>query len=327
MRVYQNKLGIGPGHPLYDYIVSIEERAHYAAEQMYDVSRYAQSTNAKIANWCRTAIMCANLDPIAQPELYSEHHDILVRKMYMQYGYAVEEYVNIEINSGALQPPCGYRISSQESHGSTRPDYVIRRSAGVERDDFQVWLDLTSQKSSRHILKKAGAGWRSKSFVAELFYSPLILSNISMAGNYSIAQRAQLNSAIRRQEMRQRQLTEYMVCCVDKALGKLYSILKRRTGSAQNAISIAQIALIFEKEFKQSLVSIYNHQQIVKGILVEYMAASRTCYHNTVRYILFGFYSSISSKKADAMRYVRDSYVGNNIYVTGEELEQQCAEL
>lgn len=326
MRVYQNKMDIGPGHPLYDYIVSIEERARYAAKQMYDVNRYEQSTNVKIANWCRTAITCANLDPIAQPELYSQYHDMLLRKMYMQYGYAVEEYVNIEINSGALPPPCGYRISTQESHGSTRPDYVIRSSAGAMGDDFQAWLDLTSVHSSGHILGKDGAGWRSKSFVAELFYSPLNLSNISMAGDYSIAQRARLNSAIRRQEMRQRQLTEYMVCCANKALGKLYSILSRVTDAPQNTISMVQIALIFEEEFHKSLMSILNHQQIVKGILVEYMTAPQNYYHTTARYVIFQFYSQIHSNKADAMRYVRDSYVESNIYVTGEELEQCCAE-
>lgn len=208
MRVYHNALDIGPGDCLYDYIESIEKRACFAAGQMYDVNKFEHSANVKIGNWCRTAIECANLDPIAQPELYSEYHDILIRNMYTQYGYAVEEYVNIDINCGALPPPPGYRISTQESHGSTRPDYVIRSNPGTSEGEVQAWLDLTSAQSSGHILRKVGAGWRNTPFVAELFYPSLNLSNISTAGDYSIAQRARLNSAIRKQETQQRQLIE-----------------------------------------------------------------------------------------------------------------------
>lgn len=137
LRVYHNASGIGPGDNLYDYIESIEKRACFAAGQMYDVNRFEHSANVKIGNWCKTAIACANLDPIAQPELYSEYHDILIRNMYTQYGYAVEEYVNIDINGGALPPPPGYRISTQESHGSTRPDYVIRSDPGTSGARFR----------------------------------------------------------------------------------------------------------------------------------------------------------------------------------------------
>lgn len=328
MKVYRNELNIGQGHPLYDYIASIEELARYAAREMYDVRKYEHSDNVKIANWCKTAIMCAELDPINQPELYSEYHDILVRNMYTQYGYAVEECVNIEVQNGSLPPPQGYTISTQETHGDTRPDFVIRCVANTARSDTLAWLDLTSIQSSGHIFQKSGTGWRTTPFVAELFYSPLILSNISMAGDYSIAERAHLNSAIRRQETQQRLLIEHMVRCTNKALGTLYSVLRRITsGDPRNAISRSQIAQVFEKEFHCNLKYFHNHQQIVKGILVEYMTAPQNYYHATARYILFHFYSDIHSRKADAMRYVRDSYVGNGLYVTGEELERRFAEL
>lgn len=325
MRVYRNELQIGPGHILYDYIMSIEERARYAASEMYDVRRYEHCNNAKIANWCQTAIACAELDPIAQPELYSEYHETLVRNMYMQYGSAVEEYVNIEIDNGALPPPMGYRISVQETNGNTRPDYVIRDVAAG--GDTVAWLDLTSRQSVRHIFRKDGVGWRRTPFVAELFYSPLILSNISTAGDYSIAQRAALNSAIRRQEMRQRLLTEHMVRCANKALGRLYSVLKRVTGNPHAVMSAAQIARVFEEEFHCGLLRIYNHQQIVKGILAEYMTAHRNYYHATARYVIFTFYSQIHSCKNDAMRYVRDSYMESGDYVTGEALERFFAQM
>lgn len=325
LRVYHNALGIGPGNALYDYIESIERRACFAAGQMYDINRFEHSANVKIGNWCRTAIACANLDPIAQPELYSEYHDILIRNMYTQYGYAVEEYVNIDINCGALPPPPGYRISTQESHGSTRPDYVIRSSSGTTEGEVQTWLDLTSAQSSGHILRKIGAGWRNTPFVAELFYPSLNLSNISTAGDYSIAQRARLNSAIRRQETQQRLLIEHMVRCANKALGRLYSVLRRVPGNPHSAVNAAQIAGIFEEEFHYDLTRIYNHQQIVKGILVEYMKAPQNYYHATARYVIFNFYSEIQSRKGDAMRYVRDSYTNSNDFIFGEEMDR-CLE-
>lgn len=323
MKIHRNELNIGQGHPLYNYIASIEDLVHYAAREMYDIRKYEHSGNVKIANWCKTAIMCAELDPINQPELYSEYHDILVRNMYTQYGYAVEECVNIEVQNGNLPPPQGYTISTQETHGGTRPDFVIRYVTDAARSGTVAWLDLTSIQSSGHIFQKSGTGWRTTPFVAELFYSPLRLSNIGMAGDYSIAERARFNSAIRKQETQQRLLIEHMVRCTNKALGILYSELSRITsGVPRNAISRLQIAEVFEREFHYNLRCIYNHQQIVKGILVEYMTAPQNYYHAAAKYILFNFYSEIHSRKADAMRYARDSYVGNSPYVTGEELER-----
>lgn len=324
----RNVLNIGQGDPLYDYVESIEKLARYAAREMYDVRKYEHSDNVKISNWCKTAIACAQLDPINQPELYSEQHDILVRNMYTQYGYAVEEYVNIAIQNGNLPPPRGYTISIQETHGSTRPDFVIRNVTNPARGDTPAWLDLTSIKSAGHIDKKLGTGWRKMPFVAELFYSPLNLSNISMAGDYSIAERARLNSAIRRQELQQRQLIGHMVRCTNQALGTLYSELRRITsGDPRNAIGLPHIAEVFEKAFNCDLKHTGNHQQIVKSILAEYMTAPQNYYHATARYVIYYFYSNTRSNKAAAMRYVRDSYVGNGLYVTGEELERRFAEL
>lgn len=161
--------------------------------------------------------------------------------------------------------------------------------------------------------------------MAELFYPALNLSNISTAGDYSIAQRARLNSAIRRQETQQRLLIEHMVRCANKALGRLYSVLRRVPGNPHSAVNAAQIAGIFEEEFHYDLTRIYNHQQIVKGILVEYMKAPQNYYHATARYVIFNFYSEIQSRKGDAMRYVRDSYANSSVYITGEELER-CLE-
>lgn len=321
-------MNIGQGDSLYNYIASIEDLARYASREMYDVKKYAHMDNVKIANWCETAIRCAELDPINQPELYSEQHDILVRNMYTQYGYAVEEYVNIAVQNGNLPPPPGYEISTQETHGDTRPDFVIRRVTDSGKNETLAWLDLTSMQSSGHIRQKRGRGWYTTPFVAELFYSPLILSNISMAGEYSIAERAHLNSAIRRQELQQRQLIGHMVRCTNQALGTLYSEFRRITsGNPRNAIGLPHIAEVFQKAFNCDLEHTGNHQQIVKSILAEYMTAPQNYYHATARYIIYYFYSDTRSNKAAAMRYVRDSYVGNDLYVTGEELERRFAEL
>lgn len=333
MNIYRNELNIGKGHPLYDYITSIEDLARYAAREMYDVKKYAHMGNVKIANWCETAIRCAQLDPINQPELYSEQHDILVRNMYTQYGYAVEEYVNIAVQNKSLPPPRGYTISIQETHGSTRPDFVIGYVTDSGKNETLAWLDLTSIHSSGHIRRKSGTGWQRTPFVAELFYSPLILSNISMAGDYSIAERAHLNSAIRRQELQQRQLIRHMVKCTNDAFGILYPVLKLADDNGRdprNAIGPKKIAEVFEKAFECDLQCIGNHQQIVKSILAEYMTAPQNSYRATARYVIYYFYSDTHSNKAAAMRYVRDSYVKNaqnGPYVTGKELDRFYAGL
>lgn len=344
MRIRSNLPNFGPGDPLYEYIQSIERLAEYAAREMYDVKKYADSRNVKIANWCKTAIMCAELDPIDQPELYSEYHDILVRKMYTQYGYAVEEYVNIAIGNGELSPPQGYAITLQETHGGTRPDFVIRQNDSSGKSTMIAWLDLTSSRSAGHIWQKSGNGWRNMPVVAELYYSPLSLNNVSMAGDHSIAARAHLNSAIRRQEVGQRRLIEHMVNCTNKALGTLCEVLDS-TGNSQQVNpqqmkpqqmkpqqvksqheTRAAIAVLFERMFQHDLMSIHNRQQIVKGILVEYMTSPNNYYHDRARFLLLTVYAEIHSKKSDAMRYVRDSMMVSSPYVTGGAYERCLAE-
>ncbi len=316
MRIHNNTLGIGQGNDLYNYIEAIEELACDAADAMYNIIEFKKLNNIKIHNWCMTAERCATIDPLSNPDLYAEEHDILVRKMYVQYGYAVEEYVNIQIEAGIPPLLAGYEITIQETHGSTRPDFVIKQNTPSGQKTV-AWLDLTSQHSVDHIKNKIGAGWKNTPFVAELFYPPLNLSDISISGNYSIAQRAYLNSAIRRQEMNHRLLIEHMVNCTNKALGKLYGELRRPVNNVNS-----HVAWVFERAFNCDLLRINNHQQIVKGILVEYMTAPRNYYHATARYILFNFYSIIHSRKSAAMAYVRDSYIQKDPYLRGAELDR-----
>lgn len=323
--MYNNALNLSSNDALYNYIVAIEELARTGAKELYDVNRFSGFDNVKIRNWCDTAIRCATLDPIAAPEEYSEEHDTLVRNMYTQYGYAVEEYVNIGVIGGDLPIPAGYTITAQETHGNTRPDFVIRQDNPPpgSRDNTVAWLDITSSGSSGHINKKCGSGWQNVPFVAELFYPPLTLSTISTTGDYSIAQRARLNSAIRRQEMRQRLLTEHMSECTNNALGTLYEILR-----SNQIPSLSEIANEFSKSFKLSFDGFYNYQQIVKSILSEYMYAPRNYYHSTARFILYHFYQQIRSCKPAAMRYISESYRANSSpYLTGAELDAYLDEL
>lgn len=304
LKVTQNELNIDQGDSLYDYIESIEKRARYAAKEMYDIIKYEHSDNIKIANWCQTAIKCVEHNPM------TSHVPDNKPLLYAQYGYAVEEYVNIEIRSGNLPPPRGYKISLQETHGSTRPDFVIKRKIGAARDETLAWLDLTSENSSGHINQKSGIGWQKAPFVAELFYPPLKLDKIGIVGRHSIGKRAHLNSAIRRQTVQQRGLNRHMVCCTNKALARL---------SSQKTISRPQIAEAFEREFHYPLKNIKNRQQIVRGILKKYIADSQSNYPTKANYIISEFYSEIRTRETDSMQYVRDSYAANNLYITGEE--------
>lgn len=88
------------------------------------------------------------------------------------YGYAVECLAASQTHAGAaLQSalPKGYTVAFQVGHGGTRPDVVVKNEKGTEVG----WFDLTSAASTGHIYGKAGAGWKSKQYVAEVTYPAL----------------------------------------------------------------------------------------------------------------------------------------------------------
>lgn len=97
------------------------------------------------------------------------------------YGYAVEEYVNIQIESNAYPYRAEFDVSTQRRSGGTIPDIVITinyTDAAGHAKSAEAWLDITSEKSLRHIYNKKGSGWRTKPIVIELAYPPLDASKL-----------------------------------------------------------------------------------------------------------------------------------------------------
>jgi hypothetical protein len=103
-----------------------------------------------LATWVKAFTEFAD-DPTEIPDFF-----------FARYGYAVE---TIATQLLAAQDVSPYHFAFQISHGHTRPDIVIFHEA-----DELGWVDITSEGSPNHILKKQGAGWQNRAYVAEARY-------------------------------------------------------------------------------------------------------------------------------------------------------------
>ncbi len=111
-----------------------------------------------------------------------------------RYGYAVEAYANALIPGCQGDLPPGYGITLQGGRGMTRPDIIVTDAGGTEVG----WFDITSAKSLNHIDKKAGGGWRTKPYVAEIIYLPLDIDSLATSGAAIGVRVAARNAAKRR---------------------------------------------------------------------------------------------------------------------------------
>lgn len=322
MRIFNNSGNLGPGNPLYDYIQQIEDLTRRAADEMYNVDAYRTCGVRRVELWCATAIDYIMLDPINNPEEYAEKHDELRAKVYLRYGYAVENFVTNEVNNGNPPIPAGFNITSQEIHGSTIPDFVIRTVPDRQHRNGQTiaWLDITSSGSSGHIRRKAGGGWRNTPFVAELFYSPLTIGTVGTAGDRSIGQRARFNSAIRRNEVRKRLLDDFLRDRCNKFLNNLQTLRKTRDVPIPEIVGLVQNA--FGLEIRQR-----NYHQIIKSLLCEYLTLGGNYPCDAQDLINIYTRHGIRRSKSDAMRYVRDAYNNSDVFYRGDRIDQLFQEM
>ena len=72
---------------------------------------------------------------------------------YARYGYAIETLATGMFLAEGHAP---YKVATQVTQGSTRPDFVIRDNTDTE----VAWLDVTSADSQGHIHAKQGGGGR-----------------------------------------------------------------------------------------------------------------------------------------------------------------------
>ena len=168
------------------------------ADELYYIGNFKDSANAKFGEWIE-----------AVDELLKSN-DVLVF-IYARYGYAVEEYVNLQVLARKILPPRGYRIRLQVTHGNTRPDIVILNQANAEI----AWMDITNAGSRGHILKKAGNWTNARGFVAELLYDDLNLSRIT-TGSTIASNRAP--RIMRAANLMRNKLMEHLVECMNRAL-------------------------------------------------------------------------------------------------------------
>lgn len=197
--IYNNTLNLSKTDPLYRYFKSLVRLTAKGAMDIYNIDKYENMPRKKFMKWCKVA-----------RDFVTDHKDFM---MEASYGSAVEEYFNLHVKSIATPP--GYRIRLQVDKKITIPDIV------VYQDNKEIaWLDITSRGSQNHINKKGGAGWHTIPFVAEILYTPLDRSSISLSGD-SIASRAKAHGTIRQDNLHEAQLNRYLTACVDNAMEDL----------------------------------------------------------------------------------------------------------
>lgn len=97
------------------YIDSLAKRTEEAARNLYFINQFFYLGNNKIQQWCNAAFNFL---------ITKYEYDFIEAN----YGYAVEEYVNIGIAEGIPSVPIGFSVRTQVTHGHTRPDIVIKKT-------------------------------------------------------------------------------------------------------------------------------------------------------------------------------------------------------
>lgn len=110
--------------------------------------------------------------------------------LYTAFGYAVEALTTARLDEVRSHLPAGWTISTQVTHGHTRPDLVVFDNHHQE----QAWFDITARDSRGHIRDKMGAGWGTRPYVAEVIYPSLRPSDL-MPSNVTAEQRAEFAAA------------------------------------------------------------------------------------------------------------------------------------
>lgn len=123
---------------------------------------------------------------------YLDDTSVIPPFLYTAFGYAVESLTNYRIGQGAVNArlPHNHTIMLQVSRGPTRPDIVVLDDTGAH----VAWLDITSSASKLHIHNKAGSGWNTMPYVAELLYDNLDLTQLGRKGR-SIAEGVKVRHA------------------------------------------------------------------------------------------------------------------------------------
>ncbi|MCH5258744.1 MAG: hypothetical protein J1F18_03265 [Lachnospiraceae bacterium] len=231
-------------------------------------------------------------------------------RIYLLYGYAVEEFVNKTIIT--LPHASKVRYSLQAFRPYTRPDIVLYEEGPGDQSRDIAWLDITSETSKNHVLRKRGS-WSNIPFTAELLYprldihkleaincmairqNPNILATLNTAGSY----RRHFVHGVRMFDMEDRLCLNYVVEKID-AIAAEYKRTHRTNNksgrivvSKKNCrrpcdssirldISNREIHDMFVRHFECSFDGI-PLMQAIRGILCMYLQAS--CYKRNCDFV------------------------------------------
>ncbi|MCR2807076.1 eCIS core domain-containing protein [Paenibacillus soyae] len=140
----------------------INQRVLQARKDAVAWQTYVATNNKHLALWYQSASSFVQ-NPVNEPKL-----------IHARFGYAIETLAC----AGLAGSHGGLHIDLQVASGHTRPDIVV--SDGVQE---LAWIDITSEKSKKHILGKDGSGWRRRPFVYEVLYDQLELKELLAATN------------------------------------------------------------------------------------------------------------------------------------------------
>lgn len=277
------------GTDLYNAVDQIKSIVQRASENAYNQSALQDSV-PKLKNW-NDAIK-AYFDSISKRQTYD------TSKMPMLYGYAVEELSNRELKAPQNTVMFGYNVRLQVCHGSTIPDIVL-----IKGTEEKAWLDITSENSEGHILRKSGSGWHLKSFVAELLYAPLNLTNIRRTEECSIGSRIHALSVDRQRAIYQDNLNKYFQSKFTDVLTLMQKTLP---------LNKPTIANIIEYVFRYSFSPSEKHAPI-KSMLQLFSNSNYNLINvNYAKEILKNFYNSDSQNLAKAYQFIEGSFQSNS---------------
>lgn len=286
------------GCPLYPAVEEIETLVIRASQTIYNISALC-NTNPKFYQWIYSA----------QKYIYE---NIIDNFIYARYGYAVEEYTNL--NMFKINFLAGYTYNLQENRGGTRPDIIIYKKEGDESKEI-AWLDITSENSVGHIKRKAGAGWDKAPFVAELLYPSLNLNEINVGGD-GIGWRAASLSAVRCSDKERRRLLQFMINCTDKVLIE----------SHNRVVYYNELITLFSQAFNYNFRNVIFPHGAINSILNKYINCDMGSYTNTAAEFINYFYKNHRQRGSTANRIIAESYnnrrIFDKIYLEQSEIDE-----
>ncbi|MDE6727850.1 MAG: hypothetical protein K2J80_07920 [Oscillospiraceae bacterium] len=279
------------------YVARLQTEVESVAQMVYSINNFANATQRKFKQWYDAAVAFLNTGNG-------------VHFIEANYGYAVEEYVNLKILGGSPALPSGYTAHLQVTYGNTRPDITISNRSGKEI----AWLDITNQGSTGHVHDKDGNWQNGRDYIAELLYPDFDASKITTGGS-GIAAHAAVNSVIRRAHERERALKRHLV-------SKMNNVLSDLTGRIAHGerIYMADVANSIARHFSAQFKSSYKHP-IIKSLLQIYLE----CYDEGGYDVLYAgdadecmrvLYNQTGQCKSKAMTFIEESFENSSVYTS-----------